>query len=219
MSEILNTFLLNDPETAVPMDRDDFYKEQIPIAQKTGKPTRAAEIISVLIFNSSEELLVQKRNYNKTHNPGLLNKSIGGHVRYGDTANYSVMVETVQELQTPSIVLKNLNDFNKTMKLLDDYLTTISIIKHSLTEFQIWERIVNGKKVKMVNKVNAYFGIYDGRIKAVDKEAKGVLFYTIDELDREIKAQPDTFTYDLRFLIDALRPDIEDFLKLLRKKK
>ncbi len=219
MSEILNTFLLSDPETAVPMDRDDFYKEQIPIAKKTGRPTRAAEIISVLIFNSSEELLVQKRNYNKSHNPGLLDKSIGGHVRYGDTANYSVMVETVQELQTPSIVLKNLNDFNKTMKLLDDYLTTISIIKHSLTEFQIWNRIVNGEEVKMVNKVNAYFGIYDGRIKAVDKEAKGVLFYTLDELEQEMKAQPETFTHDLRFLIDALRPDIEDFLKLLRKKK
>ncbi|MFH1597776.1 MAG: NUDIX domain-containing protein [Patescibacteria group bacterium] len=219
MSEILNTFLLTDPETAVPMDRDDFYKEQIAIAKKTGKPTRAAEVVSVLIFNSSEELLVQKRNYHKAHNPGLLDKSIGGHVRYGDTANYSVMVETVQELQTPSIVLKNLNDFNKTLNLLDEYLTTIAIVKHSLTELQIWDRIVDGKKVKMVNKVNAYFGIYDGSIKAVDREAKGVLFYTLDELDQEIKAQPETFTHDLRVLVDALRPDIEEFLKFLRNKK
>lgn len=107
MSEILNTFLLDDPETPIPMDRDKFYAEQVNIFQKTGKPTRACEIVDVFIFNSHGQLFMQKRSYHKAHNPGILDKSIGGHVRHTDTPDYTVMVETVQELQTPSIVLKN----------------------------------------------------------------------------------------------------------------
>ncbi len=219
MNEVIKTYLLDDPETVIPMDRNEFYDEQIKISKKTGKPTRAADIISVLIFNSSQELLIQKRSFEKAHNPGLLDKSIGGHVRYNDSADYSVMVETVQELQTPSIVLKNQEDFKKTLKLLDDYLTTIAITKHSRSRIQIWKRIMDNQEIKIANKVHAYFGLYDGRIKPVDKEAKGVLFYTLPELDKEMKKFPETFTNDLHVLIKDLRPEIEDFLEFISKQK
>lgn len=214
MNEIITVYDLNDLETAIPMDRDEFYKEQIAVYKKTGKPTMAADIISVLIFNNSDELIVQKRSYDKAHNPGLLDKSIGGHVRFGDSADYTVMVETVQELQTPSIVLKNTEDFKKTHLLLHDYLTTISIIKHSYSKVYIWDRIVNGEKIKMAGKVHAYFGIYDGRTKPVDKEAKGVLFYTLKELEIEMKNSPKIFTHDLQVLLKDLKPEIKAFLKL-----
>jgi len=99
MSEIINTYLLDDPETIIPMERKEFYREQIEVYKKTGKPTRANDIIDIFIFNSHQELLVQKRSYDKTHNAGLLDKSIGGHVRYGDSADYSVMVEKYGRFQ------------------------------------------------------------------------------------------------------------------------
>ena len=70
------------------------------------------------MFNSYGEMIIQKRSFDKNHNPGLLDKSIGGHVQFGDTPDYTAMVETIQELQTPSIVLKNENDFVKTFHLL-----------------------------------------------------------------------------------------------------
>ena len=57
MSEIINTYLLSDPDTLIPMDRDEFYAEQIAAYEKTGQPTRAVEIIDVFIFNRFGELL------------------------------------------------------------------------------------------------------------------------------------------------------------------
>ena len=219
MSEIINTYLLSDPETVVPMSREDFYKEQVSVYKKTGKPTRANEIIDIFIFNSSQELIVQKRSFNKTHNAGLLDKSVGGHVRYGDTADYAVMVETVQELQTPSIVLKNYKDFKKTLILLEDYLTTIAIIEHSRSKIYIMNKIINGEVIKIANKIQAYFGLYDGRIKPVDREAKGILYYTLPELKEEMKKFPETYTHDMHVLIKELHPEIKDFLKYLVGRK
>ena len=219
MSEILNTFLLEDPETPIPMDRDEFYSEQIASYQNTGKPTRACEIIDAFIFNTDKQILIQKRSQNKKHNPGLLDKSIGGHVRYGDTPDYTVMVETVQELQTPSIVLKNKADFKKTFELLTDYLTTVAIIRHGSSDIMLLEKQINGSPVIIANKIHVYFGIYDGRTKTVDKEAQGLLSYTLADLDKEMKSIPSLFTDDLHVLIPNLRSVIEEFLDFFGKKE
>lgn len=219
MSEILNTFLLDDPETPIPMDRDDFYAEQIEAYRKTGKPTRACEIVDVFIFNSDKEMLVQKRSHHKKHNPGLFDKSIGGHVRYGDTPDYTVMVETVQELQTPSIVLKNKADFKKTLDLLRDYLTTVSIIEHGHSNITLFEKKIDDGPVIIANKVHLYLGIYDGRMKTVDKEAQGLLTYNLEDLKQEMKTNPSLFTNDMHVLIRKFSSDIEDFLDSLAKTK
>ena len=219
MPEIINTYLLTDPETAIPMNRDDFYAEQILDFKKTGQPSRANEIIDVFIFNTSGELLVQKRSYDKFHNPGLLDKSIGGHVRYGDTADYTVMVETVQELQTPSIVLKNKANYNKTMILLKDYLTTIAIIQHSHTKIYNLEKLINKEKIVIANKVHAYIGLYEGSVRPVDREAKGILFYRLEELDQEMASAPQTFCPDMHVLLKSLRPELDQFIGSLNLKK
>lgn len=217
MSEILNTFLLKDPETPIPMDREKFYSEQISIYQKTGNPTRACDIVDVFIFNTEKQLIVQKRSQDKKHNPGLLDKSIGGHVRYGDTPDYTVMVETVQEMQTPSIVLKNKSDFKKTFKLLADYLTTVSIIGHGSSDIMLLEKKIDGRPVIIANKVHVYLGIYDGRTKTVDKEAQGLLSYTLADLDKEMKAIPSLYTGDMHVLLHKERGEIEEFLDFVEK--
>ncbi|MFA4818240.1 MAG: NUDIX domain-containing protein [Patescibacteria group bacterium] len=217
MSEILSTFLLNDVERSIPMARDEFYSDQVKVFKETGKPSKACEVVNVFIFNSNGELLVQKRSYDKKHNPGMLDKSVGGHVAYGDSPDYAVMVETIQELQTPSIVLKGSNDFEKTLVLLGDYLTTISVVKHSRSKIYELEKVINDEKIIIANKVHAYFGIYDGSIKPVDREAKGVLFYTLPELIKEMNQFPDIFTNDMHVLLKDLMLDIEDFLKRVIK--
>lgn len=219
MSEIINTYLLSDPENIVPMDRDDFYKEQIEVFEKTGEPTRACEIIDCFIFNSEKEILIQKRSFEKNHNPGLLDKSIGGHVQYGDTLDYTMMVETVQELQTPSIVLRNYQDFKKALIILDRYLNTIAVVNHSLSKILILDKVINGKKIKIANKVNLFFGIYDGATKPVDKEAKGVLYYKLNELENEMQAFPETFSNDLHVIVKDFKPEIEKFLAVIDEVK
>jgi len=213
MSEIINTYLLDDLETVIPMDRGDFYKEQIEIFEKTGKPTRACEVVQIFIFNLNKELLVQKRSYSKKHNSGLLDKSIGGHIRYDDEVNYTVMVETVQELQTPSIVLRNEKDFIKTRELLSDYLTTIGIIKHTHSKLYMPKKLFNNKVIKIANKMHIFFGIYGGNIRPADREAQGVLFYTLEELSREMKKFPQTFTDDMHILVKDLGHEMKEFVE------
>ena len=216
MSEIISTYQFHDLEKEEPMDRVEFYKEQIEFHQAGKKPTRAVGIVNIFLFNSHGELLVQKRSFEKNHNPGMLDKSMGGHIKYADTSDYSVMVETIQELETPSIVLKSASDFKKTFNLLHEYLSTIAIIEHMQTKAYVLDKIIENIKIPIANKVFTYFGIYDGRVRPADQEAKGMLFYTLPELDHEMAKFPDTFTPDLHMFMKDLRKEMISFLSLIR---
>ena len=213
MSEQVTTYLLNNPSIDIPMDRDEFYAEQIAAFKETGEPTRAVGTIAIFIFDEQGELYLQKRSDSKFHNPGFMDKSIGGHIQYGDSDDYTVMVETVQELQVPSIVLRTDEDFRKTHKVLKSYLNTISLIKQIDTRIFKFERLINGEKIVIANKINVFFGLYQGAIKTVDREAKGVLLYPIDDLAKEMAASPDRFTHDLHVLFRDYREKMEKFIK------
>ncbi len=219
MSEIINTFLLDSPLEPVFMDRKDFYSEQVSEFKKNGSPTRAIEVVNILIFNSHGELIVQKRSFDKAHNAGLLDKSIGGHIQKGDTPNYTVMVETIQELQTPSIVLEDQEDFNKTFLLLGKYLETIAIVKHFKTALHSPVKVIDKELVEIANKMHIYFGVYDGRIRPVDREAKGVLFYSIDELKKEMSDNPQTFTGDMHLIMKEYGIEMQKFVDVIKSSK
>jgi len=213
MPEKIKTYLLEELDKAIAMDRAEFYSEQVQANKETGGPTRANEVVQVCIFNEAGELFVQKRANEKNHNPGLLDKSIGGHIQDRDSADYTVMVETVQELQVPSIVLRSTEDFNKTYTLLREYLNTISIIEHIDSGVVEIPKVIKGEDIVISIKFHLYFGIYGGRIKTVDQEAKGVLQYSLDDLEIEMKKFPDAFTNDLQFFVKEYRPQMERFLK------
>jgi len=218
MEDKINTFLLKNPFELIPMDRKAFYEEQVLIHKNGGKPDRAIEIVNILMFNSYGEMIIQKRSFDKNHNPGLLDKSIGGHIQFGDTPDYTAMVETIQELQTPSIVLKNESDFIKTFNLLNKYLETISVIQYFTTALYTPMKIINKEEILIANKAHIYFGIYDGRIRPVDRESKGVLFYSLAELRNEMEKSPDTFTNDIHLIMKEYKQEIEKFVEMITKK-
>jgi len=217
MSEIINTYKIDNPLVVIPMGREEFYRQQVEDFKKYGKPTSAVEVVNILIFNSHGELTIQKRSFEKNHNPGLLDKSIGGHMQNGDTPDYTVMVETIQELQTPSIVLKDESDFQKTYKLLKNYLETIALIRHLKTEFVNPTKILDGEKITIANKAHIYMGIYDGRMRPVDREAKGILLYSLSELEKEMNKTPEIFTEDLHLVMRDHKEDIKRFVEYITK--
>ena len=88
-------------------------------------------------------------------------------------------METIQELQVPSITLRTAEDFSKTYTLLKDYLTTVAVIRHINTQIIELQKDIKGRIIPILNKVHLYFGIYDGAVKTVDREAKGVLLYSL----------------------------------------
>jgi len=213
MAEMIKTYLLNNPDVLVPMDREAFYAEQIKRHENGEKPNRAVEIVNIFLFNEIGELFVQKRSMEKRHNPGLLDKSIGGHVSYGDQADYTVTVETVQELQVPSIVLRSDGDFLKTYQLLRDYLNTLAIVKHVSTADHTLIKRLDGKDIPILNRVHLYAGLYGGRVKTIDREAKGVLQYTLDDLEREMTSMPQMFTDDLSYYMEHFGDVFRAFVK------
>lgn len=215
MSEIITTYLLNKPGDPQSMEREKFYSEQVEVYKKTSKPTRATAIVGVFIFNQKGELFVQKRSDQKAHNPGFLDKSIGGHIRFGDSPDYTVTVETVQELQVPSIILRNKTDFLKTYKLLESYLSVVAIAQYIDTKIFNLVKNINGEDIVIANKVHIYFGVYDGAIKTVDQEAKGILQYTLSELEKEIKQSPKSFTHDIIFYLKEYKKELSDFVKTI----
>ncbi len=219
MSEIVTTYLLRDLTEPLPMARDEFYSEQIVVYKKTGKPTRSVEVVQVLLFTTDGELILQKRSRRKDHNPGMFDKTLGGHVRFGDTPTYTLMVETLQELQVPSLVLPSSEDFKKTYRLLKDYLNNIALIQHidGPRTYTSTKRI-GAETMNIANTYHFYLGIYSGSIKPADKEVSGILFFSPETLGEEVKESPELFTEDLRFFLKKYKEKIAEFLKILDSK-
>jgi isopentenyldiphosphate isomerase len=214
-SEIVTTYHLDNPWDAHPMERDHFYDEQTDVFKKTGKPSRAVGVFNVLLFTEKKEIILQKRSHKKRHNPSLIDKAVGGHIQYGHTVYYTAMVETVQELQVPSVVLRDNENFEYTYKTLRQSLESCAILKLINTGMYELEKVLNDEKIIIANNVSLFFGIYGGTMKPSDREASGILFYELDVLREEIEKFPDLFTEDLKFYLKKFNREIQSFLKIL----
>ncbi len=212
MSEIINTYRLDNPGKVIPMSRASFYDEEISRSNRWLPPVKYIEVVHIFLFNEHGELIVQKRSKEKQHNPNLLDKSIGGHVQNGDNPNLTAMIETIQELQTPSIVLNTESDFARTYSVLQEYITTSVILQYIDTLDILSRKVIDGKVVSIGNRVHTYFGIYAWRVKNVDKEAKGILYYSLDDIREEISVQPEIFTHDLQVALVRYDERIKNFL-------
>lgn len=215
MSELISVCSIESPFKTFPEDRAEFYTSQTEVFKQTGAPTKATEIVNVFLFNRSGEFLVQKRSATKNHNPNLLDKTIGGHIQFGDQPYYTVMIESVQELQTPSIVLNTKEEFYKTYNLLQGYLDTIAVVYYHDVQLLKLGKIIKNENIVIGNKAHIFFGVYGGATKPVDREAKGVLLYSFDEIESEIEQNPNTFTEDFIYLFNAYKEDIRSFLDTL----
>jgi len=216
MTELVTTYELRDPDIPVPMDRDKYYEEQLKVIELTGKPSRAIEIIGLLLFNRQGEIILQKRAGSKVHNPYLIDKAIGGHIKHGDSPLYTLMVETVQELRVPSIVLRNDDDFRKTYKLLQTYLDSIAVVKELDKGRWNLGRMINKKNYDIAHSVHLYVGVYGGSSRPSDSEASGILYYKLDRLKEEMNEQPNNFTHDLHFYLKKYGKEIEEFLDYIK---
>jgi isopentenyldiphosphate isomerase len=217
--ENITAYKLNNPKEGYPKSRSHFYNEQIELHQKGMKPFEAVGIVQILLFDLNGEIFVQKRSKEKRHNPSLLDKSIGGHISFGDSPEYTAMVETVQELQVPSIITKNPNDFVKTLLLLKNYLNNLAIltpVKDCFGKVVILDKYFGSDTVQVANNTFLFFGVYTGAVKTVDKEAKGIIQYSLEDLKDEMQKMPQAFTPDLVYFINYYSQQISEFIALLK---
>lgn len=66
--------------------------------------------------------------------------------------------------------------------------------------------------------MHLYIWVYWWSVKNVDKEAKWILFYELDELKKELKEFPKMFTNDLHYYIKNYETNFREIIRFLNKK-
>ena len=141
-------------------------------AHKEGRLHRA---ISVFIFNSKKDLLLQKRADGKYHSPGLWTNTCCSHPRAGENPKQAAIRRLTEEMQL-SCPLKFAFSFIYNAKLEN------GLIEH---EFD-----------------HVFTGLADRPPKPDEKEVGGWRYISIDKLDAELRAKPEQFTEWFRICCD-----------------
>ena len=138
---------------------------------------------SILVFNSKNQLLLQKRNKDKYHSPGLWSNTCCSHQRIGVTLQEAIIRRLVEEMGF-TCELKEI--FNFVYKTEFD---------NSLTEHEF---------------DHVFVGFYDGEISINEDEVEEYKWVTLDELKEDMRIYPEQYTFWFKILMD--RPEINDSL-------
>jgi len=210
MAELLEVYDLKGKFLKV-QERNKFYADIKKEFEQKGKITKKIKQVRLLLTNSQGRIYLQKRSKLKKENPDLYDKTIGGHVAKGYTANMAVIKECAEELGFPAAILSP-EEFQEAIKGTD--LSIIGIFKKidHITKFES-VRVIGKKHFIQPVISSFYIGYYDGAIRFVDGESSGVEVYAVNELKQEMKTHPERFTEDLKFMIKKY----EKFLKPVSK--
>jgi len=197
--ELLEIYDLNDKLLDV-QKRDKFYKEIKEEFTKRGKITRKIKTIRLFLINSQGRIYLQKRTRLKPENPGLYDKTIGGHVTAGDSYDMTVIRECAEELGIPAAIVA-FEDFEKAIQTTR--LDTVGIFRKIdyNNNFESVRTTQNGNKFIQPSMNSMYLGYYDGSIKFQDGESTGIEVFSLKELKDDLKNHPEKFTQDVQYLV------------------
>ncbi|KKT01005.1 MAG: NUDIX hydrolase [Candidatus Nomurabacteria bacterium GW2011_GWF2_43_8] len=199
MTENIKVFNLDGNFIGV-QDRATFYKEIKDEFKRTGKITRKIESIRILLLNSKGRIYLQKRSSTKKENANLYDKTIGGHISNSETKSVTVIKECAEELGFPAVVLSE-EEFNDSISSLD--LSVVGVLKQ-VSESQNFLSVRKTEDGDFLQPFITYFyiGYYDGSITFKDGESSGLETFSIEELLKELKKNPEKFTDDLKYMVE-----------------
>lgn len=181
-------------------EREEFYEKSEKEFSIKGKCSRQVKSVAVLLMNSNGRIYLQKRSDLKKHNPGLYDKTVGGHVTKNNSFNMTLVKECAEELGFPTSVF-NPEEFDKAIKAID--LSVMGIFRKidQVLNFQSVRQHGEAKEYIQPYWQAAYVGYYDGSIKFVDGESSGIEVFSLDKLKQEINKNPNKFTEDIKLII------------------
>ncbi|MEM7192678.1 MAG: isopentenyl-diphosphate Delta-isomerase [Pseudomonadota bacterium] len=131
---------------------------------------------SVIVWNSSGELLLQKRHAKKYHSGGLWTNACCGHQRPGED-NVSAAVRRLEQEMGFVCPLEALGTIRYHAKL-----------DHGMTEHEI---------------VHVFRGIYDGEITPHPDEAEDYQWTPLNDIQADALAEPERYTIWFRRYLNA----------------
>jgi len=206
MSEILEIYDLQG-NLLGEQDRKVFYTNNKEEFKRTGKVSRQVKTIRLILMKSNGDIFIQKRSKNKAENPGLYDKTIGGHIPAGYPFDMTLIQEAHQELGLPIAVLSD-DEFKMAAQKTD--LTIIGIAKKidHINAFASTRKSTSGEFVQPYI-CSFYIGYYDGGIRFCDGESTGLELLSLKDLEEQIKKEPNKFTEDLKFMINKYRKHLK----------
>ncbi|MBU1111180.1 MAG: NUDIX domain-containing protein [archaeon] len=181
-------------------DRKEFYDEIKAEFKRTGKITKLVKTIRLLLMNSKGRIYLQKRSNLKNENPGLYDKTVGGHVAAGDSYNMTTIRECAEELGFPASIL-SAKEFDRAIKVTD--LNIVGVFKEvdHKNYFESVRITKKGNSFVQPTFDSSYIGYYNGAIRFVDGECSGIEVFSLNELEDEMRNSPEKFTEDIKFMI------------------
>lgn len=110
--------------------------KSMPRSEIHGNPSLMHKVVHVLVFNSSGELLLQKRSMDKEVAPGMWDTSVGGHINSGETLDNAVRREMEEELGIADVPLKFLYTYIHSNPYETELVYTYSCVYNGTIVFQ-----------------------------------------------------------------------------------
>jgi len=148
---------------------------------KTHKEGKLHRCFSILVFNSKEELLIQKRAKNKYHSGGLWANTCCSHPKPGENTEIAAHGRLKEEFGF-DCGLKPL--FNFTYKKLFD---------NGLTEHEF---------------DHVFIGITDSKPKPNKEEVEDFKWVSIENLKKDIKENPENYAQWFKIIINKLKNNV-----------
>ncbi len=198
MKELLDVYSW-EGERIGQKEKKQFHEEMRKEFFETGKVSIKHKDVKLFLLNSKGNIFLQRRSKWKGDNKGLWDKTIGGHVDSGDTAELTILKECAQELGIPATIVKA-EEFAKAVSTTN--LSILAILKEleHLDNYQSHRKESSGKEWIEPSITTFYIGYYDGPIWFIDGETCGIQVFSRSELEDEINRRPEDFTEDLKYI-------------------
>ena len=206
VTELLEVFDLEGNPLGF-QEREKFYAEIKEQFARDGKITRQVKSIRALLLNPSGRVYLQKRSLDKSENPGLYDKSVGGHVLARISYELTLVKECAEELGLPAAI-STPSEFDAALRSID--LRVIGIFRQVdyIAPF-LSSRVDRGSFTFTQPFMSAFFiGYYDGPIRFADGESTGIEVFSLDQLRHEITINSTRFTEDLKVMVERYSPYI-----------
>jgi len=139
-----------------------------------GKLHRA---FSIFVFNSKGELLLQRRAASKYHCGGLWTNTVCSHPRVGESLDKAVHRRLKEEM-----------GFDVPLKEVFSFIYKVRF-GNGLTEHEL---------------DHVFFGQYDSEPRPNPEETDGWKWVSLGELKKNVKKNPDSYTYWFRVSLDRV---------------
>ena len=175
-------------------------------SEQHGDAHSALECIYLMLANAAGAFYIVQRAA-KSENPWLWDKTVGGGVLAGDTADQTLVREAAEELGI-TVVLASADAYEELVA--EANLQTHAIVRR--IGFDPWfrsERVApDGERWVKRHRVTLYAGRYDGPVRFADGEANAMGLMTLEELRSAFAARPADFTSDLRAIVERFAGQI-----------